>query len=235
MDMKKILLLMCMAVCCFSVCMQAQNTFNFPYSEVNGKIVISQFQSLDGLAEDDIFLNALLWVIQNGPQPEEKVLQVDYDKRQFIVNLILENPKTSSHYRHSLSVRVSDNIITMLISDITYEAETAVIKLVKRLPFDKLQPDKKPKHKVLMDDFANMYKECAEQMFKFISTNQLSAIMHWNEIKSKGAVKGMNQNECLLSLGKPASIQKQGNKEEWMYDTYTYLFFENGIVTSVIK
>lgn len=233
--MKKIMPLMCIAACLVSVCMQAQNIPSPPYSEVNGKVVISRFQSLDGLAENEIFLNALLWVIKNGPQPEEKILQIDYDKRQFMVTLMLENSKTTSRYRHSLAVKVSENIITMLASDITYETEAAVIKLVKRLSFEKLQPDKKPKHKVLMDEFADMYKECAGQMLKFISTNQLSAITHWNEIKEKEAVKGMNRDECLLSLGKPASVQKQGDKEEWMYDSYTYLFFENGIVTSVIR
>jgi len=53
--------------------------------------------------------------------------------------------------------------------------------------------------------------------------------------KNKEVVKGMSKQECLLAFGKPASVQKQGNKEEWMYDSYTYVFFENEIVTSLIK
>lgn len=234
MDIKKIKYLVSMIACMFPVCLQAQNVSS-PYSEVKGKIVISQFHSFDNLAEKDILLNALLWVIQYGPQPEEKVLQADYDKKQFVVSLVLEEPKTASRYRYSLSAKVSGNIITMLASDITHESEAAVIKLVKRTSFEKLQPDKKPKHKELMDEFAGMYKDCVAQMVKFISTNQLPDISHWDEIKNKEVVKGMNQAECLLALGKPASVQKQDNKEEWMYDAYSYLFFENGVVTSVIR
>lgn len=235
MDIKKIRLLAYIIAGLFSISMEAQSV-SFPYSEVNGKIVISQFQSLDGnFAENDIFLNALLWVIQNAPQVEEKMMQADYDKKRFAVTLMAENPKTASRYRYSLSVKVSGNIITMLASDIVYEAEAPVIKLMKRLSFEKLQPDKKPKHKEFMDEFAGMYKDCIARILKFASTNQLPAITHWDEIKSKEVIKGMNCAECLLSFGKPASIQKQDNKEEWMYDAYTYLFLENGIVTSIIK
>lgn len=235
MDLKKIKPAVYFIACLFSISMQAQSVSS-PYSEVNGKIVISQFQSLDGnCTENEIFLNALLWVIQNIPQTKEKVLQADYDKKQFIITLMSGNPKTASHYRYSLSVKVSGNIITMLASDITYEAEAAVVKFVKRLSFEKLQPDKKPKHKEYLDEFAKIYKDCVTRILKFASTNSLPTITHWDEIKCKEVVKGMNQAECLLSFGKPASIQKQDNKEEWMYDTYTYLFFENGTVTSIIK
>ena len=56
-----------------------------------------------------------------------------------------------------------------------------------------------------------------------------------SEIKNREVVKGMNKQECLLAFGKPASVQKQGNKEEWMYDSYTYVFFENETVASLIK
>ena len=72
-------------------------------------------------------------------------------------------------------------------------------------------------------------------MLEAINTNSAPTITHWTEIKNKEVVKGMSKQECLLAFGKPVSVQKQGNKEEWMYDSYTYVFFENDIVTSLIK
>ena len=163
------------------------------------------------------------------------VLEVDYDKKQFGFAWMLDNPKTACRYRCVVSVKVADNIITMLASDISQEAETAVIKLVKRLPFEKLNPEKKPKHKDYLTDFANLHEKQIAQLLEFITTNPLPPITHWREIKENDVVKGMNSTECTLSLGKPASVQKQGNREEWMYDSYTYVFFENGVVSSVIK
>lgn len=216
-------------------CLQTKAQVQAPYSIVDDKVVIPQFQSVEGTTSDNLFLNALLWTIQSAPQPEEKVLEVDYDKKQFGVAWMLDNPKTACRYRCVVSVKVADNIITMLASDISQEAETAVIKLVKRLPFEKLNPEKKPKHKDYLTDFANLHEKQIAQLLEFITTNPLPPITHWREIKENDVVKGMNSTECTLSLGKPASVQKQGNREEWMYDSYTYVFFENGVVSSVIK
>lgn len=215
--------------------LQTKAQIQAPYSIVDNKVVISQFQSIEETTSENLFLNALLWTIQNAPQPEEKIMEVDYDKKQFGVAWMIDNPKTACRYRCVVSVKVTDNIITMLASDINQEAETSVIKLVKRLPFEKLNPDKKPKHKDYLTDFANLHEGYIAQLLEFVSNNQLPPITHWREIEEKNVIKGMNPTECILSLGKPASIQKQGNKEEWMYDAYTYVFFENGIVSSVIK
>lgn len=216
-------------------CLQMQAQVQPPYTIVDNKVVISQFESIEGATSEKLFLNALLWTIESAPQPEEKVLEVDYDKKQFEVAWMLDNSKTACRYRCMLSVKVSDNIITMLASDISQEAETSVIKLVKRLPFEKLNPEKKPKHKDYLTDFAKLHEGYVTQMLEFVVANQLPPITHWREIKENNVVKGMNVTECIFSLGKPVSVQKQGEKEEWMYDAYTYVFFENGLVASVIK
>lgn len=223
-------------LCCISV--KAQTTES-PYSDVKGKRVISRFHSLEKPSDaESIFLNSLLWTIENKentPEEENNKLKPDYDKRQFSVLLTQHNVQSGSCYRYTLSVRVSDNIITLLASDITYEAETAVIKLVKRLPFEKLQPEKKPKHQEYLDEFASIYEEQTKKLLKAVEENVPPVIRHWTEIKENRVEKGMTESECLLAMGKPASIQKQGDKTEWMYNSYTYLFFENGILSSFIR
>ena len=238
--MKELLLSILGVLACVGV-IRAQEPS--PYSELKGKMILSQFHTLEKPATaEGIFLNALLWNIDNRQLPDNEKeetndpgIETDYDKLQFSFSLSWINPKTASRYRCLLSVKVSENIITMLTSDITYEAETAVIKLVKRLPFEKLQPDKKPKHKEYMDEFAALHRRYVEEMLTAIAANQPPVISHWTEIREKNVAKGMTEAECLLAIGKPASIQKQGTKTEWMYDSYTYLFFENGVVSSFIK
>lgn len=230
--------------CLFALCVQsyAQGSIPSPYSEVKGNIVISEFHTFDKPdSAEDIFLNALLWMIENRELENTEVeenkssFEIDYDKKQYLLEFTQTNSQSASRYHCLFSVKVTDNIITILASNITYEAETNVIKLVKRLAFEKLQPEKKPKHKEYLNEFAKLHKETVKQMLEAIATNPVPAITHWAEIKNKEVVKGMSKQECLLAFGKPASVQKQGNKEEWMYDSYTYVFFENGIVTSLIK
>lgn len=234
--------LYCLVLC--TVCMQlhAQGNISSPYSEIKGNIVISEFHTLDKpTSAEGIFLNALLWMIENRElentkaEEDKSTFEIDYDKMQYLLEFTQTNSQSASRYRCLFSVKVTDNIITILASNITYEAETNVIKLVKRLAFEKLQPEKKPKHKEYLNEFAKLHKETVKRMLEVIATNPAPTITHWTEIKNKEVVKGMSKQECLLAFGKPASVQKQGNKEEWMYDSYTYVFFENEIVTSLIK
>lgn len=234
--------LYCLILC--TVCMQlhAQGNISSPYSEVKGNVVISEFHTLDKPnSAEGIFLNALLWMIENRElenteeEEDKSTFEIDYDKKQYLLEFMQTNPKSASRYRCLFSVKVTDNIITILASNITYEAETSVIKLVKRLAFEKLQPEKKPKHKEYLNEFAILHKETVKRMLEAIIANPAPTITHWTEIKNKEVVKGMSKQECLLAFGKPASVQKQENKEEWMYNSYTYVFFENNIVTSLIK
>lgn len=236
--MKKILLFIsCLFLCSLSI--QAQK--NNPYSEVKGKRVISEFHSLDKPSTSQaIFLNALLWVINKQELPQEEgvtapVREVDYDNQQLSAEFSLISPKTESCYRYIFTVKVSDNIITLLASDITQEAAVSVIKITKKLNYNKLQPEKKPKHQEYMDEFASLYADFTKEILQAVSNNVAPVVTHWTEIKNKEVVKGMNEAECLMAWGKPISMQTNGNKTEWMYDSYTYAFFENGVVTTIIK
>lgn len=232
----------CLVLCTACMQLHAQGNISSPYSEVKGNIVISEFHTLDKPASaESIFINALLWMIENREPGNAEIaegkstIETDYDKKQFMLELVQTNSGSASRYRCSFSVKVTDNIITLLASNITCEAETGVIKLVKRLAFEKLQPEKKPKHREYLDEFAKLHKETVKQMLEAITTNPAPTVTHWTEIKNKEVVKGMTKQECLLAFGKPVSVQVQGDKEEWMYDSYTYLFLENGVVTSLIK
>ncbi len=241
--MKKVLLAVFCLVLCITTRSYAQG--KSPYSEVKGKTVISEFHTLNKPSTTEgIFVNALLWMIEHKDKSLEdthtknenkKLFEVDYDKKQLLAEVTLTNPKTDSFYRYLYSAKITDNIITILASDISFEAQSNVIKFVKRLTFEKLQPEKKPKHKEYLDEFAKLHRIKVDEMLEAITQNPAPPITHWDKIKENDVVKGMNKAECLMSFGKPASIQKQGNKEEWMYDSYTYLFFENGIVQSLIK
>lgn len=56
----------------------------------------------------------------------------------------------------------------------------------------------------------------------------------WAAITEGRLLKGMTKNECRLSIGTPAEIKKiptySGLKEQWLYNSGTYLFFSDGIL-----
>ncbi|MGE7094378.1 hypothetical protein ACQKII_23690 [Lysinibacillus sp. NPDC048646] len=58
------------------------------------------------------------------------------------------------------------------------------------------------------------------------------------EKASRGVTIGMTKDDVLLSSwGAPSNINKTvnayGTSEQWVYDNYNYLYFDNGILTSI--
>jgi 3',5'-cyclic AMP phosphodiesterase CpdA len=56
----------------------------------------------------------------------------------------------------------------------------------------------------------------------------------WLAITESRLLKGMTKNECRLSIGLPAEVNKiptyNGLKEQWLYNSGAYLFFSDGIL-----
>lgn len=214
-----------------------------PYTIVKGKVVISQFHTLEQPSTPEgIFVNALLWAIEhrefadlNEEEKEKMAFAVDYDKRQFTVELMQKGASSGMRYNSLFSVNVADNIITILVSDISCEAQIGPIKLTRQMPFEKLQPEKKEKHKENMGEFADLCETYMKGMLGYVKTSKPPVITHWMEIKDKKVVKGMTEYESLFAKGVPASITEAGGKIRWMYDSSTYLFFEKGKVVSIIE
>ena len=57
----------------------------------------------------------------------------------------------------------------------------------------------------------------------------------WENIKSRRLKEGMTMKEVLLTLGKPVDVQTSGETTQLMYNTFTYVFMENGRVKSFIQ
>jgi len=59
----------------------------------------------------------------------------------------------------------------------------------------------------------------------------------WNEIKKQHVDIGWNKTQCLLSWGKPEDVNTTttaySTLEQWVYEDNNYLYFENGILTSI--
>lgn len=59
----------------------------------------------------------------------------------------------------------------------------------------------------------------------------------WDLICSEHVRVGMTKNQCKLSWGEPESINKTsgswGVHEQWVYSSSSYLYFENGILSSI--
>lgn len=227
------------ALCAVCATVQAQTALPSPYSSVDGGVVVSNFYTMSApSSSQDIFLNALLWATDNMTSTESEApgpATCDVDGRSLSINCVIASKKLEVNYVFTLSAKVSDNILTVLASDIGCEGEVAVVKLTKRLSFNKFQPEKKEKHKEYMDDFAALYKKLLDDMTTFIASHEPPTVTHWNQVRENEVVKGMTEDECLLAIGRPVKRQEQGSKTQWIYGSFSFVYFENGRVVSLIR
>ena len=203
---------------------------SYPVSADGNKYVVSGFTPFSDMQDENIYANALLWIVKNVcPQLREGIAEVNVPAKNFSCDLILASQADSSQkntYYCKALFQVKDGKLVYYLSNIRIESSAVIMK--KITPMEKLQPDKKASHKEIMDDFVQVESQVLNKMFDFIITNQLSPITHWNEININKPVKGMTEDECLLAFGKPQTIQESNGEVQWMYSSSFYLFFKDG-------
>lgn len=220
----------------FSLMANAQSKYEL--KELNGKIVCTSFENIANLSEENIFVNALLWAIDKCSKFKESIVELNYDKKYFTIQSTVSSPKRSENqvtYRFYADFAVSVNKLSFTFSKIECEYP-GMLNMSTVIAFERLKPDKKPKHKVYIEEYTKQATEYIEQILEYINNNECQPVNNWSEIKRGKVIKGMTETECLLAYGKPLEISKSENNEvRWRYDTYSYLFFKNGILTSILE
>ena len=86
------------------------------------------------------------------------------------------------------------------------------------------------------EDMEQLENEREKQKIERRESNERERLLQ--EKASRGVTIGMTKDDVLLSSwGAPSNINKtvnaNGTSEQWVYDNYNYLYFENGILTSI--
>ena len=215
----------------------SEEKYIYPIGADGDKYVISGFIPFDKLEDKPIFANALLWTVENiCPRLMEGITRVDVKSNSFSCDWILASAADSdlkNTYYCRVNFRIADGKLVYYVSDIL--AESAAFVMKKVTPFEKMQPEKKEAHRRIFEDFQVSCSTLLNQMFDYVQTNQLPAITHWEEIRLRKAVVGMNGTECLLAFGKPQTVLESNGEVQWMYTSSFHLFFKNGLVCTVLK
>ena len=239
--MGKRLLLIWIALSTFSQFTIAQ-TFvemghTYPVVADGNKFVVNGFVPFDGISDEKIFTNTMLWAIENiCPQLRDGITEVDVQNKSFDCDFTLGSIAGSGQeniYYVKATFRVADGKLLYYISDVLIESSTFIFKKVT--PLEKLTPEKKDSHQRIMNDFIASESLMLNKMFDFVTNNQPAPITHWNDIAIRRPVKGMNEDECLLAFGKPQTILETNGEVQWMYSSSFFLFFRNGLVETIIR
>lgn len=239
MTLKRITLVCSLALCVLSANAQSYTEIGdlYPLQANGDKHTVNGFVRFNGSTDENIYANALLWVIENiCPQLQEGITDVNIPAKKFSCQLSLESPsetKQKNIYYADATFRVADGKLIYHVSDIQIESTSFILK--KITPIEKLTPEKKASHKQMADEFVQLSSSVLNQLFDFVATNRPAPVTHWKDIAIRRPVKGMTEDECRLAFGKPQSVMDTNGEVQWMYSTSFYLFFKNGRVSTIIK
>ncbi len=222
--MKKLFILI--AFLSLSANMLAQTGFDLTVADK--KRVVTGSQSYEK-NDEEIFANALLWAIERGDKLKDLLDEIDYERLRFtmVYNIIQEE---SMSYSSLLTVQVAQGRLVYLISNIKGQT-SGLGGMLGATNFDKLNPEKKPKHKAIMEEFEVVNKKQLKAMLQYVGENKID-VSNWKDIAAGQLKKGMSESDVLLIHGKPIDRQTSNGTTQLMYSQYIYVFLEEGKVKS---
>ncbi|MDR0982839.1 MAG: hypothetical protein LBM07_06320 [Culturomica sp.] len=221
----------------FSVGMsKAQPAGIYGYTIADNKVVVSDLIEFSGLTDEQIFVNALLFAIDRFTE-EERFAKIDFEKHQFTVDrcIISENLEDTRYY-YSIDFKLSEGMLTFWARNIFYKSSDLIaLGSPKGVPFEKLNPEKRPKQQAYLDEFLAENTAYIREMTDAVRRNAGGEVTHWTEIATGKVVKGMNETEVKLIYGKPQHTSLSGERCRMLFKNNIVVILESGIVSNVIK
>ena len=211
----------------------------YPVSINAGQRVIEGFQPFNSFNDEQIFANAMKWSINNFCKEGRKELfDVSVNKKLFSINMALdynENGKTKYEFNCKANIKVIDSKIVYTIYDVQYKTNS-LVPFSNMNHLDKLNPEKKSKHKEIITIFQELASTQLNQLFDAVVSDFCAPITHWNDINIQRPVKGMIEDECYLAFGKPNNSYEDNNgRIQWSYGLNFVLIFKEGKLETIIR
>lgn len=208
------------------------NAQSYKVEKVDGKCVLPGFVSVGG-TDDEIFANIVLWALKSAEETPAMDAFSAINYKTHHLELKTEQKVNNSSYLALLKIDVVGGRIMFRAENLVWQ--TILIMSPKQTPFEKLQPEKKPAHQTVIAEFEKMESDLIDGMIDFVKTNQLPRISHWQEIMKGSVVTGMSETECLLAVGNPRLKLEGDTETQWQISSSMYIFFQKGVVSSVVK
>lgn len=214
----------------------AADTTVYELTQGDNRLEVSDLVELPGKSKNDIFVGAVISIVDNLDSETDFLESVDFDSRKLQLGrkVSFGENKTATTYKYKIAMQAADGLLSFVCYDIsTGYREKGFIP--RTLPVEKLTPEKNPRHQELIDEYTRINTEFINGMAETIKSGSTQPVSHWDEIKENRAVKGMNATEVKLALGSPASVRDTNGRSKWMYGNDTVVIFTDGKVTTVIE
>ena len=182
--------------------------------------------------EDIQFAKVMKWAILRGQKQRDGIENIDFYSRTLVTPFSWENDNLQ--YSCKLQIQVTSSQLVFTFFDIVsqeLEGLKAILGTGKQ-DFNKLNPEKKTKHKMLQDMFISQAKQVIVVAINSINYTKVQ-ISDWNGVINGRLQKGMTLDEAYLIYGKPYIIHNRDNESQADFNAFTHVLFRNNIVVKI--
>lgn len=199
---------------------------------VRGEITVS------GQSSEKIFLSALNYVVDHldSTDGHEQIGEINPDEKSFMVRQFSRQGSNNNEttFTYLTLIKADEGKLLFLNTeiDVKYREKGLIPRTVA---FEKLNPATNHRHRELVEQFVNINSKYLFDLASYIPESQNLEVNHWEEISNKDVVKGMNQFEVKLILGKPITERDNGDRIRWVYPKNYVLLFESGKLSRILE
>lgn len=176
----------------------------------------------------------MLWIIDRANVGKDNIIEYDMQGQDVTAKLrFAATDNAKQVYACNVKITISSGQVVVTAGDIKSLTTNLFGETV--LPFEKLNLEKKEKHKEMFNEYARLANKELNKLVKFIQTNDPGSLPHWNQVCADEISAGMNETECKIVKGKPLSVTSGSERTQWMYSTSEYLIFTNGLLKAHIR
>ena len=209
----------------------------FRPTETDGKQMVSDIFEVAGMDKMTIMAKALAYCTDVLDKETEIIETVEPASARFVIGKVLTagEGRNAATFTCHIAFQAGDGILSFACYDLTASYKEKGI-LPRTLAFEKLKPAEKSQHKEMVEAFSIANSRFLKEVFDFVATGECQPVTHWAEIEACEVVKGMNETEVKLSIGRPAHVSNAGGgRVKWMINNSFVIIFTDGVVTSVIR
>ena len=211
------------------------NAEEYKLEQINGKYVCMGEVECKH-CDNATFGAAVLWALEQAKDEKEQGGANKFDAQSMRLTIQPKLPIegiTERVYTCQLTLSVVKGKLGFLIEKAKCVPNN-VLGAIAAINLDKINLEKKPQNKQYIDEFAIVCQRFINDMLSEILNREVN-LNNWEAIKNGQVVKGMDQSEVKMAIGKPRDITENTQRVMWTYASGKIVVFENGIVTGMLN
>lgn len=199
----------------------------------DGRYSVNDFCSFPQFDDKTIFANLLLWTVDNVCQSQFLgIEEKDFDKLQLSFPVTIKSATIEkASYDMRVAFKVGEGRLIFNITSIQYHSGALLMGSGAKL--EKYKNKEKESNRNVISDFIKSESAFMNAIFNFMESHNVP-VSRWDAMRTGRPVKGMDEEECKCTMGKPSSVSSDGQETQWVIGTSKYVFFKNGVITNVV-